>query len=520
MIKFIFKTSRTNLPLIITILFILVSNSTSAQEVTYDETGCLYTSYKGLVMAGYQGWFSCKDDPAGMGWVHYPKDGQLKQGYIGIDFWPDMREYVKKYSATDFKHPDGSQAYLFSSADSSSVDLHFKWMKEHGIDGVFVQRFVSATTGGLAKARVNMVLEHCLKAAKKHGRAIAIMYDGSAGSVTDYDRITSDWNELVEKYSLFDNVKNPTFLRHNGKPVFSLWGYGFTHRSFDPQIFDSICENIRGHEKKKVSIMLGVPYYWRQQIQDCVTDTRYHASLEKWVDIISPWAVGRYNSNGAESKIAQVVSGDIAWCNQRGKTFVPVVFPGFSWHNLKGGDPNDPNNKYDAYPREGGNFLWKQVAANKNAGAKSLYVAMFDEMDEGTCIFKCETTNNTPLNGSGKFIGYDNNLGSDYYLWLTGQAARWIHGASGYNSVKPVREKTSTVTPRTINISIRQNGKSIAILSDTNTAMTAEILDLSGKRICGDVAMNKNIDLTQMPDGVYLIKINAANETKIIKICL
>jgi len=422
-------------------LLLAICGKSYSQEVIYDETGCRYTSYNGLVMAGYQGWFSCAGDPVNGGWFHYPKDSQLKQGFIGIDFWPDMREYTKKYSATDFKHPDGSQAYLFSSADSSTIDLHFKWMKEHGIDGVFVQRFVSQTVGGSGKTRVNMVLKYALKAAKKYDRAIAIMYDGGINNQTDYNNITSDWKEIVTMFDLFNPAVNPTFLRHNGKPVFALWGLGVTSRGFTPDMFEALCDSIKGKTAKKVSIMIGTPYYWREQISDCVTDPSYHASLEKWVDIISPWAVGRYRSDNAVSKIAQTVPGDIAWCNQRGKTYVPVVFPGFSWHNLKGGD----NNPYDDYPREGGNFLWKQVAANKNAGAASLYVAMFDEMDEGTCIFKCETTNNTPLNADGKFVGYDNDLGSDYYLWLTGQATRWIHGESGYNSAKPVRVTTNAV---------------------------------------------------------------------------
>ncbi|MGF1587523.1 MAG: hypothetical protein ACFCUM_19585 [Bacteroidales bacterium] len=31
---------------------------TEIEEIVYDETGCLYTSYTGLVMAGYQGWFT------------------------------------------------------------------------------------------------------------------------------------------------------------------------------------------------------------------------------------------------------------------------------------------------------------------------------------------------------------------------------------------------------------------------------------------------------------------------------
>jgi hypothetical protein len=407
-------------------------------EVIYDETKCLYTSYDGLVMAGYQGWFSCQGDPTKMGWVHYPKDGSLRPGSVSIDFWPDMTEYEKQYAAPGFKHADGSQAYLFSSGDYETVDTHFRWMKEYGIDGVFVQRFVSQTTGGAAKERVNMVLQHCLKAAKKYDRAIAIMYDGSAGSEQDYERITSDWNELVELFDLYNSDVNPTYLHHNGKPVFSLWGYGFTSRGFDPLIFDRICENIRGAREKKVSIMLGVPYNWRTLSGDCVDDERFHESLRKWADIISPWAVGRYNPSNVATTIATNVTADQQWCTQNGLDYVPVAYPGFSWRNMKGGD-----NQYDATPRNRGKFIWDQVVAATMADAKSLYVAMFDELDEGTCIFKTTTNSTTPLNISpttpdGKFIGIDDDLGSDYYLWLVGEARKVIRNGGGSMS-PPVR---------------------------------------------------------------------------------
>ncbi|MDR0413139.1 MAG: xylosidase [Dysgonamonadaceae bacterium] len=413
-------------------------------EVVYDETGCLYTSYNQLVMCGYQGWFSCAGDPAGMGWVHYPHDGNLKPGFINSDFWPDMSEYEKKYAAPNFRYADGSPAYLFSSADYSTVDLHFKWMKEYGIDGVFVQRFVSQTTGGNAKNRVNMVLEHCLKAAKKYDRAVAIMYDGSAGSEQDYERITSDWNELVEKYKLYDPAENPTFLRHNGKPVFSLWGYGFTHRSFDPAIFDRICENVRGAKQKKCSILLGVPYHWRTLDGDCVQDDRFHESLRQWVDLIMPWSVGRYRNDNAADIITRTMTADLQWCKANGLDYVPAVMPGFSWHNMKGGD--DANNRLDAYPREGGDFFWRQVVAAKQVFNKEkpknqmLYVAMFDELDEGTCIFKCETTGRLPLNGDASFIGYDDDKGSDHYLWLAGKASEMLHGKGNFGTSQPLRQ--------------------------------------------------------------------------------
>ena len=40
------------------------------EEITYDETGCLYTSYTNLVMAGYQGWFAAEGDDSDRGWYH------------------------------------------------------------------------------------------------------------------------------------------------------------------------------------------------------------------------------------------------------------------------------------------------------------------------------------------------------------------------------------------------------------------------------------------------------------------
>jgi hypothetical protein len=99
----------------------------------YDMTGLLYKSYTGLVMAGYQGWFAAEGDGSQRGWYHYQGNGGFYPGNTNVDFWPDITEYTKTYKSP-FKFANGSDAYLYSPYDEESVDLHFKWMKDYGID--------------------------------------------------------------------------------------------------------------------------------------------------------------------------------------------------------------------------------------------------------------------------------------------------------------------------------------------------------------------------------------------------
>ena len=93
-----------------------------------------------------------------------------------------------------------------------------------------------------------------------------------------------------------------------------------------------------------------------------------------------------------------------------------MLFPGFSWHNMHGG-------LLDQIPRRKGEFLWSQFQAAARAEVKMAYVAMFDEVDEGTAIFKC--TNDVPLGEPAKFLTLD-GLPSDHYLRLVGKGARMI----------------------------------------------------------------------------------------------
>lgn len=421
-----------NITVLMLLLLSLNCQSQQKKQIKYDESGRFFTTYKGLVMAGYQGWFTAEGDGSGRGWHHYQKQGKFEPGFASVDFWPDVNDYEKTYK-TEFRYANGNAANVFSPYDESTVDLHFKWMKEHGIDGVYMQRFVSEIKSERGKNHFNKVLANALKTAKKYGRAISIMYDLSGSNSADMDFINEDWEELQTLFRLFDNKENPTYLRYKGRPLLAIWGVGFNdNRKYTIQDIQNLVRKVKG-QNDKISVLLGVPYYWRSLSKDTENSTLLH-TLIKNADIIMPWAVGRYNSDTYKN-VAANLSGDITWCKKNNVGYIPLVFPGFSWGNLK----NDKT-LYNQIPRAKGDFLWKQIAGAKLAGAEALYVAMFDEIDEGTAIFKTKRENETPLNGEGKFVGIEPELSPDYYLWLTGQGANWFHGKKGYSVEKPVRK--------------------------------------------------------------------------------
>jgi hypothetical protein len=55
------------------------------------------------------------------------------------------------------------------------------------------------------------------------------------------------------------------------------------------------------------------------------------------------------------------------------------------------------------------------------AGCKMLYIAMFDEIDEGTAIFKASLN---PPAGKSTFVTFEPGIPADYYLQLAGDAGK------------------------------------------------------------------------------------------------
>ncbi|MGB0743049.1 MAG: glycoside hydrolase family 71/99-like protein [Opitutales bacterium] len=399
----------------------------TSTEKSKVETVSTADGLSGKVFAGYQGWYRTPTDGSGLGWEHYETyDEQFKPGEVGIDFWPDMSEFYEdeKYP-TPFKHKDGSTAYVFSSQDPRTVDRHFKWMKEYGIDGIFLQRFAHDVLEGghhqweLLQPSNNKILDNVQKGARAHERAYSVMYDLSSIRRGEMPMIMDDWRSICERYKI---LEDPNYLKEDGKPLVAIWGVGFSDgRKYTLDEVSTLIDFLKNDPVYGgCTVMLGVPTYWRTLKNDAVSDPKLHDVIRS-ADVLLPWLVGRFG--GSETAIERgktYIAADQKWCEENGVHYMPLAFPGFSWANRKIKDY--PDVKFNHIPREDGLFLWSQAIAAKRAGADTLYIAMFDEMDESTQIFK---VSNDPPVGKSRFLTYKPNE-PDFYLRLAGAIGKML----------------------------------------------------------------------------------------------
>ncbi len=193
--------------------------------------------------------------------------------------------------------------------------------------------------------------------------------------------------------------------------------------------FQECTELLKKFNADGCSVMLGTATGWRAQDRDATQNPELHKML-LMADIISPWSVGRFGTlSGAKEHAKKYWEQDVVWAREHGIDYMPVIFPGFSWHNLTG-------KKLAQIPRLDGQFMWSQIVANKKAGADMIYIAMFDEVDEATAIFKC--TDNPPTSDGVKFLTME-GLPSDFYLRLTGEAGKLLRDETPLVETVPVK---------------------------------------------------------------------------------
>lgn len=376
-------------------------------------SGSYFSEFKGKSVAGYQAWFTASDED--FGWVHWSNNSRPKPGNSSFEVYPDVREYKPEaLSQTDFANiGNGEPSEVFTSAEV--IDTHFKWMKEVGIDGVALQRFIGDNPYPINTSSQSKLMK-VKKAAEENERIFYICYDMSSGKDENawVESIKFDWVYNIEQTN--NLTTSPAYATVNNKPVVQVWGPGFTSRVGNAA---GTIELIQFLQSRGCYVIGGVPTNWRQERSDSKPG---FMEAYKSYDMVSPWTPGRYKGIlEVDNFKNNYLIPDKKFCDANGLDYLPVLFPGFAWSTWNNGTPNH-------IPREAGNFLWRQAYNIKGTGLDQMYFAMFDEYDEGTAIMKAATDwSMIPTDYYFLTLSADGTwLSSDFYLRVAGAATTML----------------------------------------------------------------------------------------------
>ncbi|MDB6123883.1 MAG: hypothetical protein JWQ71_2876 [Pedosphaera sp.] len=364
------------------------------------------------VLAGYQGWFRAPNDLADNGWFHWFKNGSANPTNYNTDMWPDISGFNEDelFPAGTIKTRSGLPAKLFSSTTPKTVSRHFQWMRKYNIDGAFLQRFVSANSGG-AFGGDEFALANVRAGAHQEGRIWAIEYDvSSLGTNNALTTISNDWRWLCD----MAGVRNDSRYAHeNGKPVVFVWGLPFTHNNFTLAAADDIINFFKNDPVYGSNYVIGGwPNTWR--------------SMNTWSNHFKLHDGGLIWQSQSHLQDRQQMT---AWNIH----YFPHVAPGGSWSHLQ---KYSSESERDYVPRTGGAFYWQAINDALNSGATRLFVGMFDEYDESTAIMPMTDDPPDHAPNIGRFL---TNLGkpSDWWLWLTGVARDVLRGTRVLSATVP-----------------------------------------------------------------------------------
>jgi hypothetical protein len=385
----------------------------------------------GKLIMGYQGWFDCPGDGTKLGWGHW-----MAGSDPAIDMLPDMSEFAAaERCPSSMKTAEGHSVDLFTDQDLATVEKHFDWMEQYGLDGIALERFaVALLMPEVLKGR-DRVLENVRRAAEDHGRVFFVMYDLSGLKSANLPAVVQDWDRLQRE----GLTRSSAYQRHRGHPVLAIWGLGFSGRDLSPEQAETLLDGLLRVSEPYggVTFLGGLPTYWRTRDHDASPNPGWERVWRR-LGVLSPWSVGRFTDDaGADAYHRAVVKPDMAAARELGVDYMPVVFPGYSRAN--GARVSRPPGKatFNATPRRCGRFYWRQVSDALGAGASMLFGAMFDEVNEGTAMFKIlAETAQEPVLGippQTSFVALDADgcrLPSDWYLRLAGAATKALHGGA------------------------------------------------------------------------------------------
>jgi hypothetical protein len=252
-----------------------------------------------------------------------------------------------------------------------------------------------------------------------------MMLDLSMGRRATTKIVMDDWRFLCDQVKVRDDSR---YLHHQGKPVVLVWGLGFKDRPWTPEQGEELVDFFKNDPKYGgVYLIGGVDPYWRTLRGGSRPESDW-TKVYRSFDALSPWGAGRYHDDASMDRIRKEVwEGDLAELKDSGKGYMPTAFPGFSWDNLRRAPPGRT-----MIPRRKGEFYWRQFVLFRELGIRTVFVGMFDEVDEGTAIYK--VASQTPV---GKYFVTYEGMPSDWYLKLTGAAAQMIRGETPRSETIP-----------------------------------------------------------------------------------
>ncbi|KAJ3558847.1 hypothetical protein NP233_g11419 [Leucocoprinus birnbaumii] len=374
------------------------------------------------ISPGHQGW---------SGWYseHIPDVERPK-----FDIWPDMSSYSPSelYPVPGLTNSLNEQMHLFSSrnpvtvqrhARPDSVPLylenlhhrHFRWMREHEIDGALLHRWASNLAVGRENIvkRHNDILDKVRAAAEKEGRVFAIRYSfANTPTLTLLEDLTRDWKHLIHDKDL---LASSSYLRENGKPVISLIYLGDGRTLHAPGLIRSIVAMFRGATPGGAYILGILPFDWKSGLTD---PSKNPELIDVWLSEFD--AIGPNVSQNNRERMQGDKDFITAWLADRGVgrniDYIPTVCPGQSSYNSDGAK----SESFNRPQRDGGRYLWEQLYSASRLSVQTIIGVSWDNFYFGHALMPVIPTRNL-LPQSTKFRslaldadGYD--LPSDWYM--------------------------------------------------------------------------------------------------------
>jgi len=409
-----------------TLRMLVISSVFSLQIKAQDVVDA--TNFNNKILAGYQGWFRTPGDvPGSKSWAHVfnvrGDTARLTPRGLALDTWPDMSQYDadEKTVVPGFTNPDGTPATMYSAQNPKTVMRHFQWMKDYGIDGVWLSEFC----GEFRSPALLKVLDNVRIAAKATGRTYAFMWDMSSYGARStkeqvYNGIINQWKKMVDDSVTSDD----RYMHQDGKPVLLIWGFFPERPASQPEYMTPVIDFLLAPGKYQATLVAGATDSWRRGTPEFI------AMLMR-MQALQPWSVGRQvtdRNTGYKVPNMDEWWEDMNLCKKYNVVFQPVINSGT---NIAG--PPPPPRSLSTVPRRMGNYLWAQFTKASQVGANSAFIAMFDEVNEGTQINKI--SNNPPVNAS--FLTYDGAT-NDYYLRLIGTASKMLKNGTPFTSTIPI----------------------------------------------------------------------------------